>query len=61
MEIVKASLKKYQQSLKEMGLGNITTEIKSKQPYFFAEEYHQQYLDKNPNGYCGIGGTGCEF
>lgn len=61
MEIVKASLKKYQQSLNEMGLGNITTEIKSKQPYFFAEEYHQQYLDKNPNGYCGIGGTGCEF
>ena len=61
MEIVKASLQKYQQSLREMGLGNITTEIKSKQLYFFAEEYHQQYLDKNPNGYCGIGGTGCEF
>jgi peptide-methionine (S)-S-oxide reductase len=39
----------------------ITTEIKSNQSYFFAEEYHQQYLDKNPNGYCGIGGTGCEF
>ena len=51
----------YQNGLQEMGLGIITTEIKNKQPYFFAEEYHQQYLDKNPNGYCGIGGTGCEF
>jgi len=61
MEISKASMEKYQESLKEMGLGNITTEIKSNQMYFFAEEYHQQYLDKNPNGYCGIGGTGCEF
>jgi peptide-methionine (S)-S-oxide reductase len=58
---VKASMDQYQKALQEKGLGVITTEIKSNQPYFFAEEYHQQYLDKNPNGYCGIGGTGCEF
>ena len=61
IEVAKASLDQYQKALEEMGLGIITTEIKSNQPYFFAEEYHQQYLDKNPNGYCGIGGTGCEF
>jgi len=61
LEKVKASMDQYQKALQEKGLGVITTEIKSNQPYFFAEEYHQQYLDKNPNGYCGIGGTGCEF
>jgi peptide-methionine (S)-S-oxide reductase len=54
-------MQQYQNALQEIGMGIITTEIKNKQPYFFAEEYHQQYLDKNPNGYCGIGGTGCEF
>ena len=61
IEVAKASLDQYPKALEGMGLGIITTEIKSNQPYFFAEEYHQQYLDKNPNGYCGIGGTGCEF
>ena len=40
---------------------SITTEIKLIDKYFLAEEYHQQYLAKNPNGYCGIGGTGCSF
>ena len=40
---------------------SITTEIKLIDNYFLAEEYHQQYLAKNPNGYCGIGGTGCSF
>jgi peptide-methionine (S)-S-oxide reductase len=35
--------------------------MKVLQEYYLAEEYHQQYLDKNPNGYCGIGGTGCRF
>ena len=44
-----------------MGLGIITTEIKSNQPYFFAEEYHQQYLMKNPNGYCALSGTGVKY
>ena len=38
--------------------GEITTEIAEAGPFYYAEEYHQQYLDKNPNGYCGLGGTG---
>ena len=59
--LVKASLDKYQSALSASSLGLITTEIKINQKYYLAEEYHQQYLDKNPNGYCGIGGTGCEF
>ncbi|MGA1032073.1 MAG: peptide-methionine (S)-S-oxide reductase, partial [Ilumatobacteraceae bacterium] len=40
------------------GYGPITTEIAPLGEYFYAEDYHQQYLGKNPNGYCGIGGTG---
>ena len=43
------------------GFGEITTEIKIFNEYFLAEDYHQQYLAKNPNGYCGLGGTGCAF
>ena len=61
MEIVNASLKLYQEVLLGSGYGNITTEIRLENKYFLAEEYHQQYLDKNPNGYCGIGGTNCSF
>lgn len=61
LALVKASLDKYQSALSASSLGLITTEIKINQKYYLAEEYHQQYLDKNPNGYCGIGGTGCEF
>ena len=54
-----ASLDAYQQALAAAGHGNtITTEIKVAGPYYYAEDYHQQYLAKNPNGYCGIGGTG---
>ncbi|MFK8051482.1 MAG: peptide-methionine (S)-S-oxide reductase MsrA [Woeseiaceae bacterium] len=53
-----ASKRRYQASLSEAGRGTITTEIKSAQTYYYAEDYHQQYLAKNPNGYCGIGGTG---
>jgi peptide-methionine (S)-S-oxide reductase len=52
------SLDAYQSRLAEQGYGAITTEIADAPPYYLAEEYHQQYLDKNPNGYCGIGGTG---
>ena len=52
MEVVKASLKLYQEVLLGSGFGNITTEIKLEEKYFLAEVYHQQYLDKNPNGYC---------
>lgn len=48
----------YQQALSAKGLGDITTEITAAGPFYFAEDYHQQYLAKNPNGYCGIGGTG---
>jgi peptide-methionine (S)-S-oxide reductase len=48
----------YQQALSARGLGTITTEIAAAGPFYFAEDYHQQYLAKNPNGYCGIGGTG---
>jgi peptide-methionine (S)-S-oxide reductase len=40
------------------GYGDITTEIVPAGEYYFAEDYHQQYLDKVPNGYCGVGGTG---
>ncbi len=52
------SLERYQQELSAAGYGTITTEIRPAGEYYFAEEYHQQYLAKNPNGYCGIGGTG---
>ncbi len=53
-----ASKDAYQQALSARGLGTITTEIEAAGPFYFAEDYHQQYLAKNPNGYCGIGGTG---
>lgn len=48
----------YEAALKANGRGAITTEIAPPPPFYFAEDYHQQYLAKNPNGYCGLGGTG---
>ena len=48
----------FQTELTKAGYGAITTEIAQLRDYFYAEEYHQQYLGKNPNGYCGLGGTG---
>ena len=48
----------YQQELAKNGYGQITTEILDAPEFYYAEEYHQQYLAKNPNGYCGLGGTG---
>ena len=48
----------YQQQLKAAGFGPITTEIQPAPAFFYAEDYHQQYLAKNPDGYCGLGGTG---
>jgi peptide-methionine (S)-S-oxide reductase len=48
----------FQKRLTEAGFGKITTEIKQSPEFYYAEEYHQQYLAKNPSGYCGIGGTG---
>jgi peptide-methionine (S)-S-oxide reductase len=48
----------YESALKGRGYGAVTTEIKPAREFYFAEDYHQQYLAKNPGGYCGIGGTG---
>ncbi|KAA1194421.1 peptide-methionine (S)-S-oxide reductase MsrA [Pseudohalioglobus sediminis] len=53
-----ASREQFQQSLASAGYGDITTEILPAPTFYFAEEYHQQYLAKNPGGYCGLGGTG---
>jgi peptide-methionine (S)-S-oxide reductase len=53
-----ASREAYQRVLEKAGYGPITTEIRAAPDFFYAEEYHQQYLAKNPDGYCGIGGTG---
>jgi peptide-methionine (S)-S-oxide reductase len=53
-----ASRELFQRELTASGYGAITTEIAPLDEYFYAEEYHQQYLGKNPNGYCGMGGTG---
>jgi len=61
LEIAKKTFQQYQENLLGAGYGNITTEMKVLQEYYLAEEYHQQYLNKNPSGYCGIGGTGCSF
>ncbi len=58
MTLVQASLEKYQVGLINSGLGMITTEIEQVSEFYYAEEYHQQYLHKNPNGYCGLKGTG---
>lgn len=52
------SLEGYQSRLAEAGYGSITTEIREAPEFYYAEDYHQQYLAKNPAGYCGIGGTG---
>jgi len=52
------SLARYQAELDAAGHGAITTEIAAAGPFYYAEDYHQQYLAKNPDGYCGIGGTG---
>jgi len=57
-EAAERSRAAYQHKLEESGYGEITTEIRDAPEFYFAEDYHQQYLDKNPNGYCGVGGTG---
>jgi len=53
-----ASRQAYEAQLAAAGLSKITSEIRDAPPFYFAEGYHQQYLAKNPNGYCGLGGTG---
>ena len=61
LNLAKESMEIYQKELEKNNFHKITTEIDVIKNYFLAEEYHQQYLAKNPNGYCGIGGTGCSF
>jgi len=58
LDVAKKSVSKYQQALVEAGHGTITTEILSAPEFYYAEEYHQQYLAKTPGGYCGLGGLG---
>ncbi|WP_263143806.1 peptide-methionine (S)-S-oxide reductase MsrA [Pseudomonas sp. RIT-PI-AD] len=58
LEAARASQARFQAQLDAAGFGPITTEIAEAPPFYYAEAYHQQYLAKNPNGYCGLGGTG---
>jgi peptide-methionine (S)-S-oxide reductase len=58
LALAEASKQAFQPRLIAAGYGEITTEILPATSFFYAEDYHQQYLDKNPGGYCGIGGTG---
>jgi peptide-methionine (S)-S-oxide reductase len=53
-----ASRERFQQELARAGYGPVTTELAAAGPFYYAEPYHQQYLARNPNGYCGLGGTG---
>jgi peptide-methionine (S)-S-oxide reductase len=53
-----ASKDAYEKAVRGKGFGAITTEIREAPEYYYAEDYHQQYLGKNPNGYCGLAGTG---
>ena len=55
---IESSRDQYQNELEKAGYGKIVTEIQSSEKFFYAEDYHQQYLAKNPSGYCGLGGTG---
>ena len=57
-QAAQASLEQYQQALSKAGYGAVTTEIEDAPAFYYAEHYHQQYLAKVPNGYCGLGGTG---
>jgi peptide-methionine (S)-S-oxide reductase len=56
--VAEKSLEQYQKNLQQAGYTQITTEIQEVGPFYYAEDYHQQYLGKNPSGYCGLGGTG---
>lgn len=58
LEIARQSAHQYETALTDQGLGSITTELIPAPTFYYAEQYHQQYLFKNPNGYCGLKGTG---
>ena len=60
-QLAEASRQSYQQALNDKGAGTISTGIISAPTFYYAEDYHQQYLAKNPGGYCGLGGTGIAF
>jgi peptide-methionine (S)-S-oxide reductase len=59
--VAEASKRAYQAALTRAHRGTITTEIREAPEFYYAEEYHQQYLAKNPNGYCGLGGCGVNY
>ena len=59
--LARESRERYQSLLAGRGYGRVTTEILDAPPFYYAEDYHQQYLAKNPAGYCGLGGTGISF
>ena len=59
--IIKKTMEQYQAQLKANGLGQITTEVKEAGKFYYAEHYHQQYLAKNPDGYCALAGTGVKI
>jgi peptide-methionine (S)-S-oxide reductase len=58
LAVALASKATYERALAQRGLGAVTSEVREAGPFYYAETYHQQYLSKNPNGYCGLGGTG---
>ena len=60
-EIIYETKAQYQAQLNKHGLGNITTEVKKSERFYYAEHYHQQYLAKNPDGYCALAGTGVKI
>jgi len=59
--IIKKTMEQYQAQLEANGLGQITTEVKEADQFYYAEHYHQQYLAKNPDGYCALAGTGVKI
>ena len=60
-DVILKTKSQYQSQLDNSGLGKITTEVKSAGPFYYAEHYHQQYLAKNPDGYCSLAGTGVKI
>ena len=60
-EVILKTKSQYQSQLDNNGLGQITTEVKNAGPFYYAEHYHQQYLAKNPDGYCALAGTGVKI